>query len=97
MYAVTNRMDEAIKNFSTTSFADIPVFKCDYTAIRTAARTDPCIYLLRRGTVQDKQSHQRLGKIVGQLESLVVQKIIPPPGQGSTAELDSAQQTGNGN
>lgn len=97
VYAVTNRMDEAIKNFSTTSFADIPVFKCDYTAIRTAARTDPCIYLLRRGTVQDKQSHQRLGKIVGQLESLVVQKIIPPPGQGSTAELDSAQQTGNGN
>ncbi len=53
--------------------ADIPVFKCDFTAIRTAARTNPCIYLLEEGTMVDKQSYKRMDKITNQVKNLAVQ------------------------
>ena len=73
VYAVTNRMDEAIKNFAGTSLADVPLFKCDYTAIRTAARTNPTVYFLKEGIVLDKQSYRRMTKILDRVEGI-------PPG-----------------
>jgi len=72
VYAVTNRMDEAIKNFAGTSFADVPLFKCDYTAIRTAARTNPTVYFLKEGMVMDKQSYRRMAKILDRVEELPI-------------------------
>jgi len=72
VYAVTNRMDEAIKNFAETSFADVPLFKCDYTAIRTAARTNPTVYFLKEGIVQEKQSYRRMAKILELVEGTPV-------------------------
>ena len=77
VYAVTSRREEAMNNFSTTSFAGIPVFVCDYTAIRTAARAKPTIYLLKQGTVTDKQSYKRMDKILNELESLPIQQALP--------------------
>ncbi len=77
IYAVTSRTEEAMRNFSTTPFADIPVFVCDYTAIRTAARAKPTIYLLKEGTVADKQGYKRMDKILNELESIPVQKLLP--------------------
>jgi uncharacterized membrane protein YphA (DoxX/SURF4 family) len=70
VYAVTNRMDEAIRNFAGSSFADVPLFKCDFTAIRTAARTNPTVYLLKEGTILDKQSYRRMDKITDRVESM---------------------------
>ena len=60
-------MDEAIKNFAGTSVADVPLFKCDFTAIRTAARTNPTVYLLKEGTILDKQSYMRMDKIINRV------------------------------
>ena len=76
VYAVTNRMDQASKNFAGTSFADVPLFKCDYTAIRTAARTNPTIYLVKEGTILDKQSYKRMGKILDGVETLPALKVV---------------------
>jgi uncharacterized membrane protein YphA (DoxX/SURF4 family) len=70
VYAVTSRREEAISNFAATPFASIPVFVCDYTAIRTAARTNPCVYLLKEGTVADKQSYKKMDKILVRIETL---------------------------
>src|SRR5687768_13473507 len=70
VYAVTSRREEAINNFAATPFASIPVFVCDYTAIRTAARTNPCVYLLKEGTVADKQGYKRMDKILVRIETL---------------------------
>ncbi len=75
VYAVSSRREEAIQNFATTTFAAIPVFVCDYTAIRTAARTNPCLYLLKEGTVLDKQGQKRMNIIHDALESLPPQKL----------------------
>ena len=77
VYAVTTQLTEAQKDFAATSFKDIPVFKCDVTAIRTAARTNPCIYLLKQGTVADKQGYKRMEKIVSQIKLLPAQQLIP--------------------
>ena len=62
VYVITNRADEARNNFAATPFADIQIFKCDYTAIRTAARTNPTVYLIKEGTVLDKQSYKRMDR-----------------------------------
>src|SRR5205085_818983 len=32
----------------------VPVFSCDYTVIRTAARTNPALYILKSGTIEKK-------------------------------------------
>jgi uncharacterized membrane protein YphA (DoxX/SURF4 family) len=72
VYAVTSRLADARKNFALTSFRDIPVFKCDYVAIRTAARTNPCLYLLKEGTVLNKWSYRNTGKAIKKVNSLVV-------------------------
>lgn len=74
VYAVTNRPDETMINFAGTSFADMQVFKCDFTAIRTAARTNPTLYLLKEGTVVDKQSYKRMDKILKEIETIPVQR-----------------------
>ncbi len=74
VYVITNRADEARNNFAATPFSDIQIFKCDYTAIRTAARTNPTFYLLKQGTVLDKQSHKRMDKILSKLEAVPVQQ-----------------------
>jgi len=86
MYAVTNRLSEAVKHFSATPLRDIPVMKCDFTAIRTAARTNPTIFLLQKGTVIGKWSHRRSDQVVEKIQTLVVpepelpqQEPIPPP------------------
>ena len=90
VYAVTTQLTEAQKYFAATSFRDIPVFKCDVTAIRTAARTNPCIYLLKQGTVVDKQSDKRMDKILSQIKSLPAQQTIPT--EGNLPGKDSSNQ-----
>lgn len=72
-YAITTQLDEAKKNFASTPFKDMEIFKCDFTAIRTAARTNPCIYLLESGKIKDKQSYKRMDKITSQVSAFPVQ------------------------
>ena len=69
-YMVTGRTDEATGNISKTSFSDIQILKCDLTAIRTAARTNPCIYFLKAGTIVDKQSFRKLSCITNAVKKL---------------------------
>ncbi|HEY6062505.1 MAG TPA: BT_3928 family protein [Chitinophagaceae bacterium] len=69
-YLITGRPGEAPGKIKSTSFADIPIYKCDFTAIRTAARTNPCIYLLKAGTIVDKQSYRKMGSILSTVSKL---------------------------
>lgn len=84
-YLITSQPREAAGSITGTSFADIQIFKCDYTAIRTAARTNPCLYLLEKGTVLGKWSYHKTGEAIKKIESLVLKQneiskdSIPPP------------------
>jgi hypothetical protein len=40
----------------------VTILKCDATAIKTAARANPTLYLLKKGTVLKKWSYADLGK-----------------------------------
>jgi len=60
VYIVTANRKEGDIALANTPFHDVPVMECDYTAIRTAARTNPCLYLLKRGTIVNKWSYHRM-------------------------------------
>lgn len=57
----------------------IPVFGCDATAVKTAARTDPTLYLLKKGTILDKWSYASLDQAIPSLAELPTQQPESPP------------------
>jgi len=61
-YIVTASLNEASIALQKTPFANLQVFECDFTAIRTAARTNPCLYLLKQGTVVNKWSYKKIAE-----------------------------------
>jgi uncharacterized membrane protein YphA (DoxX/SURF4 family) len=70
-YMITIKPREAPDKIKNTSFADIQIFSgSDYTAIRTAARTNPCIYLLKEGTILGKWSWRKMGSIHSAINKL---------------------------
>jgi len=70
VYLVTTQPAEAVNKISKTMFAGMPVFKCDYTAIRTAARTNPCLILLEKGTILGKWSHKKFGSALEKVKKI---------------------------
>lgn len=78
-YVITKQRGAAIAQFAQTSFAGIPVFTSDNTAIRTAARTNPCMYLLKEGTILGKWSYHHLDQATQKVKTLVVPKPVPAP------------------
>ncbi len=55
------------------------VFGCDATAVKTAARTDPTLYLLKKGTILNKWSYASLESAIPSLNELPVQKLERQP------------------
>lgn len=91
VYIITTQLSEAVKQLAGTSFADAPVFKCDYTAVRTAARTNPCLYLLQEGTILGKWSYHQTGSAIKELESLTIQPLPQIITDSTTARIDSVK------
>ena len=77
VYMITTQSGEAAKNISGTSFAAMQVFKCDFTAIRTAARTNPCLFVLKQGTIVEKWSHHHFSSANKLIEGITTQSAAP--------------------
>jgi len=78
---ITTTMNEAPAAIAGTSFSGIKIFKCDVTLVRTAARTNPCVYLLQNGTIVNKWSGKQLVKTEAALNNLpVLPPSVDPPG-----------------
>ena len=58
---------------------NIPVFGCDATAVKTAARADPTLYLLKKGIILDKWSYANLELAIPFLAELPLQKMDSNP------------------
>jgi uncharacterized membrane protein YphA (DoxX/SURF4 family) len=69
-YLVTIQQREAIKKLKNTSFANIQVFSCDRTPIRSAARTNPSIYLLKEGSIIGKWSWKKMSSVQSEVNKL---------------------------
>jgi uncharacterized membrane protein YphA (DoxX/SURF4 family) len=67
LFIVTTSLEEFRKKRNT----NLPVMKCDFTAIRTAARANSVIYLLKAGTVEGKWSYPNFdaaGKAINKIK-----------------------------
>lgn len=51
---------------------DAQVFSCDFTIIRTAARTNPALYLLQNGTIFHKYGNRVLKNAIPDIEHMTV-------------------------
>ena len=60
---VTANATAAKNMLAQNGLSDIPVFSCDNIAVRTAARTNPTIFLLQKGTISHKYSYRRIDKL----------------------------------
>ncbi len=89
VYMVTAKPDDAVSNVAGTAFAGVQIFKCDFKTILTAARTNPCLYLLKAGTVIDKWSYRRMKNVTAHLKELGVQE---PPQLPQLVSPDSINQ-----
>jgi uncharacterized membrane protein YphA (DoxX/SURF4 family) len=56
----------------------IPLFGCDATAVKTAARVDPTLYLLKKGTILNKWSYASLDLAIPAIAELPLQKMETP-------------------
>ena len=59
VYLISNRLETVLAQFSTAQFPAAGFFKIDYTAFKTAARSNPTIYLLQKGRIINKWSGRR--------------------------------------
>lgn len=64
VYVITTSLNSIKNSLEPVNTPGLQFFKVDFTAFRTAARTNPCIYFLANGTVKDKRSRHQTGEIV---------------------------------
>ena len=76
VYMITTQPGGVARNISGKTFSDIQVFKCDFTAIRSAARTNPCLYILKQGTISGKWSRQNFSTASKLLEGIATQQPV---------------------
>ena len=79
VYIVTSQPDIAAKEIAKTTFADITILSCDFTAVRTAARVSPNLYLLKEGTILNKWSRSGFGSALKSIEPITTlhKKEVP--------------------
>ena len=71
VFLVSANRPEAVSFLSANELdKQIPVFGCDATAVKTAARADPTLYLLKKGTILNKWSYAGLEMAIPVLAKL---------------------------
>lgn len=72
-YAATTQADKLQQHFEKTGVS-LPVMRSDVTAFRTAARTNPTIYLLNKGVVQYKWSGKQMDNVLETINKIPPQE-----------------------
>lgn len=70
LYFVTNDFNNITGWMEKNNVTNIPVLKCDFVAIKTAARADPTLYLLEQGNIINKWSYADFGKVNEYLKNI---------------------------
>ncbi|MBI5370682.1 MAG: DoxX family protein [Sphingobacteriales bacterium] len=77
VYMISGQPDQARAEMASTVFADLPVFTCDNTTIRSASRVNPTVYLLNEGVVLGKWAAPGFTKAQKIIAGLPVQTVPP--------------------
>ncbi len=72
LFIITNNADDIAPYF--VNVPDAFFLKCDVVPIKTAARANPTLYLLRQGTVQNKWGYADWDKAVKNVERISIEK-----------------------
>lgn len=71
VYVITADYDNVVNKVRQTGMApDVTVLKCDAIAIKTAARANPTLYLLKNAVILGKWSYADLGKAIPAINEL---------------------------
>jgi hypothetical protein len=73
LFVVTTAAEDLKKQRNNDFWNDQIIFSCDFTAIRTAARATPTIYLLKQGIVDGKWSYPNFDDASNKLRQVPVQ------------------------
>jgi len=87
VYIITAEPGKSAEAIAGTSFENITVLTCDYKAIETAARVNPCLFLLKKGTIIDKWSEKHMSRILNLIKEIPVQQVEIP--QNEQMPVDS--------
>ena len=71
---VTSDADRLTTALQSGGWSDIPVLKGDAVAIKTAARANPTVYLLRKGTIEGKWSYADFDQAAAALSNMAPDK-----------------------
>jgi uncharacterized membrane protein YphA (DoxX/SURF4 family) len=75
VYFITSNADEVQAYLEKNNFQDIiRILKCDATAIKTAARANPTLYLLKKGTILNKWSYANFENAIESLNEIKSQE-----------------------
>ncbi len=72
VYFITNDYNNVMGWLTKAGFGELPVLKCDFVAIKTAARADPTMYLLQQGNIVNKWSYADFDKAGRYVKTLKV-------------------------
>jgi uncharacterized membrane protein YphA (DoxX/SURF4 family) len=73
---VTSNRQEGERWLNANALSNgIPVFGCDATAVKTAARADPTLYLLKKATILNKWSYANLDPTIPAVAELPSQQM----------------------
>lgn len=67
LYVVSRFPEPLQKALQETKISIPEIFTLDVVAMHTAARTNPCLYLLENGVITDKQGYRRFDRIIDRL------------------------------
>ncbi len=95
VYIVTSQPDIAKKEIAKTAFADIVILSCDFTAVRTAARVSPNLYLLKEGTILNKWSRHGFGSALKSIEPITALPKKEVPIIDTTINIDPIDSLNN--
>ncbi|WP_300599730.1 BT_3928 family protein [Niabella sp.] len=70
VYIISSTAIPVKQAIAGTSFKDLEVLAGDRVMIRMAARTNPTLYLLKKGTVAGKWSYKNFGEALKELETI---------------------------
>lgn len=89
VFIITGQAGNAIERIRGTDYAGLPVFTCDNTTIRTAARANPTLYIIQQGTITGKWSGPDFDKAEKAMSTL---PDMPPRSPEINQPADSLQQ-----
>ena len=69
VYFASQSLADAMNLLGKNNVSGVQFFNCDFTVVRTAARTDPTIFLLKNGVIVNKYSTMQFDKATKDLSS----------------------------